>query len=195
MEAVAIAPPASPPEGLHSELLTRNSQLASCGLRPQPDGEHLLLADAHEYLVWLAVSRLYLDNIPNMQSSWVTMGPKIGQLALFYGANDMGSVMMEENVVSQAGSTFRLGEDEIRRLIADAGWVPQQRDQYYRPITTERRRAADNVPRDSSDPRRDRLRHSREGGNPGPRPVGDNRDPADGAFVPLTVSRWRVRGR
>ncbi len=106
--------------------------------RPVPDGEHLLLADAHEYLLMLALARLYLDNIPNMQSSWVTMGPKIGQLALFYGANDMGSVMMEENVVSQAGATFRLSEVEIRRLITDAGWTPQQRDQYYRPVTTPR---------------------------------------------------------
>jgi cyclic dehypoxanthinyl futalosine synthase len=109
--------------------------------RPRPDGKHLLLADAHEYLVMLALARLYLDNISNIQSSWVTMGPKIGQLALFYGANDMGSVMMEENVVSQAGATYRLSEDEIRRLISDAGWIPQQRDQYYRPITTERRSA------------------------------------------------------
>ncbi len=92
------------------------------------------MADAHEYLRLLAVARLYLDNIPNIQSSWVTMGPKIGQLALFFGANDMGSVMMEENVVSAAGTTFRLSEVEIRRLIADAGWTPQQRDQYYRPI-------------------------------------------------------------
>lgn len=109
------------------------------GGRPTPDGKHLLLADADEYLRWLAISRLYLDNVPNMQSSWVTMGPKVGQLALFYGANDMGSVMMEENVVSQAGASFRLSEDEIRRLITDAGWQPQQRDQYYRPIETERR--------------------------------------------------------
>jgi cyclic dehypoxanthinyl futalosine synthase len=102
--------------------------------RPIPDGKHLLLADAHEYLVMLALARLYLDNIPNIQSSWVTMGPKIGQLALFFGANDMGSVMMEENVVSAAGTTFRLNEAEIRRLITDAGWQPQQRDQHYRPI-------------------------------------------------------------
>jgi cyclic dehypoxanthinyl futalosine synthase len=92
------------------------------------------LADAHEYLTMLALSRLYLDNIPNIQSSWVTMGPKIGQLALFFGANDMGSVMMEENVVSAAGTTYRLDELEIRRLITDAGWRPQKRDFYYRPI-------------------------------------------------------------
>lgn len=102
--------------------------------RPLNDGKHLLLADAHEYLTMLALSRLYLDNIPHIQSSWVTMGPKIGQLALFYGANDMGSVMMEENVVSAAGTTYRLDEAEIRRLITDAGWRPQKRDYYYRPI-------------------------------------------------------------
>ena len=109
--------------------------------RRVPDGEHLYLAGAHEYLRMLAIARLYLDNIPNIQSSWVTMGPKIGQLALFFGANDMGSVMMEENVVSAAGTTFRLSEEEIRRLITDAGWTPQQRDQYYSPIDTSRRRA------------------------------------------------------
>jgi cyclic dehypoxanthinyl futalosine synthase len=102
--------------------------------RPVNDGKHLLLADAHEYLTMLSLSRLYLDNIPNIQSSWVTMGPKIGQLALFYGANDMGSVMMEENVVSAAGTTYRLNEPEIRRLISDAGWRPQKRDYYYRPV-------------------------------------------------------------
>lgn len=123
--------------------------------RPLPDGEHLLLADAHEYLVMLAIARLYLDNIPNIQSSWVTMGPKIGQLALFYGANDMGSVMMEENVVSQAGATYRLSENEIRRLITDAGWQPQQRDQYYRPIDTsaQRRASAADTRRAPSSPR------------------------------------------
>ncbi len=103
-----------------------------------PDGEHLYLADAHEYLRMLAIARLYLDNIPNIQSSWVTMGPKIGQLALLFGANDMGSVMMEENVVSAAGTTYRLDEAMIRRLITDAGWQPQQRDQHYRPINTQR---------------------------------------------------------
>jgi hypothetical protein len=72
-----------------------------------------------------------LDNVPSLQSSWVTMGPKIGQLALFFGANDMGSVMMEENVVSAAGTTYKLSEREICRLIRDAGWIPAQRDQYY----------------------------------------------------------------
>ena len=79
----------------------------------------------------LALARLYLDNIANIQSSWVTQGPKIGQLALFFGANDMGSVMMEENVVSAAGTTYRLGEEDLRRLITDAGWSPKKRNCYY----------------------------------------------------------------
>jgi cyclic dehypoxanthinyl futalosine synthase len=112
----------------------------------EPDGEHLCLASANEYLKMLAVARLFFDNIPNIQSSWVTMGPKIGQLALFYGANDMGSVMMEENVVSAAGTTYRLNEPEIRRLIEEAGWRPQQRDQYYRPINPQRPPAPAPVP-------------------------------------------------
>jgi cyclic dehypoxanthinyl futalosine synthase len=95
-------------------------------------GRVVRMAGADEYLRMLAIARLYLDNIPNLQSSWVTMGPKIGQIALFFGANDMGSVMMEENVVSAAGTTYKLNEREICRLIRDAGWVPAQRDQYYR---------------------------------------------------------------
>ena len=94
-------------------------------------GRVVRMAGADEYLRMLAIARLFLDNIPSLQSSWVTMGPKIGQLALFFGANDMGSVMMEENVVSAAGTTYRLSEREICRLIRDAGWVPAQRDQYY----------------------------------------------------------------
>jgi cyclic dehypoxanthinyl futalosine synthase len=94
-------------------------------------GRVVRMAGASAYLRTLAVARLYLDNIPSLQSSWVTMGPKVGQLALFFGANDMGSVMMEENVVSAAGTTYRLEAREICRLIRDAGLVPAQRDQYY----------------------------------------------------------------
>ncbi len=94
-------------------------------------GRVVRMAGADEYLRMLAIARLFFDNIPNLQSSWVTMGPKIGQLALFFGANDMGSVMMEENVVSAAGTTYKLESREICRLIRDAGWVPAQRDQYY----------------------------------------------------------------
>ena len=88
-------------------------------------------AGAESYLRTLAVARLFLDNVPSLQSSWVTMGPKIGQLALFFGANDMGGAMMEENVVSAAGTTYRLAVRELCRLIRDAGHVPAQRDQYY----------------------------------------------------------------
>ncbi len=94
-------------------------------------GRTVRLADANEYLRMLALSRLYLDNFRNLQSSWVTMGPKIGQLALFFGANDMGSVMMEENVVSSAGTTYCLSEEMICRIIRDSGWIPAQRNQYY----------------------------------------------------------------
>jgi cyclic dehypoxanthinyl futalosine synthase len=94
-------------------------------------GRVVRMAGAQEYLRTLAIARLFFDNIPSLQSSWVTMGPKVGQLALYFGANDMGSVMMEENVVSAAGTTYRLSEREICRLVRDAGWVPAQRDQYY----------------------------------------------------------------
>jgi cyclic dehypoxanthinyl futalosine synthase len=94
-------------------------------------GRVVRMAGADEYLRMLGIARLYFDNIPNLQSSWVTMGPKVGQLAMFFGANDMGSVMMEENVVSAAGTTYKLNEREICRLVRDAGWTPAQRDQYY----------------------------------------------------------------
>jgi cyclic dehypoxanthinyl futalosine synthase len=94
-------------------------------------GRVVRMAGATEYLRMLAIARLFFDNIASLQSSWVTMGPKIGQMALFHGANDMGSVMMEENVVSAAGTTYKLSEREICRLVRDAGWIPAQRDQYY----------------------------------------------------------------
>jgi cyclic dehypoxanthinyl futalosine synthase len=94
-------------------------------------GRVVRMAGADEYLRTLAIARLFFDNIANLQSSWVTMGPKIGQLAMFFGANDMGSVMMEENVVSAAGTTYKLAERDICRLIRDSGWIPAQRDQYY----------------------------------------------------------------
>jgi len=87
---------------------------------------------AHEYLRMQALSRLYLDNIPNIQSSWVTQGQEIGQIALKYGANDLGSIMIEENVVSQAGTTFRMGTADMQRLIRDLGYEPHQRDNWYR---------------------------------------------------------------
>ena len=86
---------------------------------------------AHEYLRMQALSRIYLDNIPNIQSSWVTQGQDIGQVALKYGANDLGSIMIEENVVSQAGTTFRMGVSDMQRLIRDLGYEPHQRDNWY----------------------------------------------------------------
>jgi cyclic dehypoxanthinyl futalosine synthase len=84
-----------------------------------------------EYLRTQALSRIFLDNIDNVQSSWVTQGAGIGQIALKYGANDFGSVMMEENVVSSAGTTFRLNAAEIESLIRGAGYEPRRRNNWY----------------------------------------------------------------
>jgi cyclic dehypoxanthinyl futalosine synthase len=89
-------------------------------------------ATAVEYLKMLALSRLYLQNILNIQSSWVTPGLKTCQLGLRFGGNDVGSIMIEENVVSAAGAHHRASEEELRRLIRDAGFVPKQRDTLYR---------------------------------------------------------------
>ncbi|NBR84566.1 MAG: CofH family radical SAM protein [Proteobacteria bacterium] len=87
---------------------------------------------AHEYLRTQALSRIYLDNLPSVQSSWVTQGQEIGQLALRYGANDLGSIMIEENVVSAAGTTHRMSVADMQRLITDLGFTPRQRDNWYR---------------------------------------------------------------
>ena len=89
-------------------------------------------ATAVEYLKTLAISRLYLDNILNIQSSWVTPGLKTCQIGLRFGGNDVGSIMIEENVVSAAGAHNRASEEELRRLIRDAGFIPKQRDTLYR---------------------------------------------------------------
>ncbi len=94
-------------------------------------------AGAFEYLRTQAVSRLYLDNVPNIQSSWVTQGSKIGQLALYFGANDMGSLMIEENVVSSAGTVHHLTLEQIKRAIRESGYVPRQRNVYYEYIDAE----------------------------------------------------------
>jgi cyclic dehypoxanthinyl futalosine synthase len=88
-------------------------------------------AGAYEYLKTNAVARLYLDNFPNIQSSWVTQGLKVGQLALYYGANDMGSLMIEENVVAEAGTVHYLTLDQIRGAIAEMGYQPRQRNVFY----------------------------------------------------------------
>ena len=98
--------------------------------------EHTAMADvppvgAFEYLRTQAISRLYLDNIPNIQSSWVTQGAKIGQLALLFGANDMGSLMIEENVVASAGTVHYLTLEQIKNSICELGYVPRQRNVFY----------------------------------------------------------------
>jgi cyclic dehypoxanthinyl futalosine synthase len=89
-------------------------------------------ATAVEYLQTLAISRIYLENFENVQSSWVTQGLKTCQLGLRFGGNDVGSIMIEENVVSAAGAHHRASEEELRRIIRDAGFVPKQRDTLYR---------------------------------------------------------------
>jgi len=100
----------------------------------QPDNtqlSHCRKLSSVEYLRTLALSRLVLDNVPNIQVSWVTMGPAIAQLGLFFGGNDFGSTMIEENVVQAAGVHFRLSRDEIHRLVEDAGFTPRQRTMDY----------------------------------------------------------------
>ncbi len=91
---------------------------------------------AHEYLKTLAVSRLFMDNIAHLQTSWVTQGKKIGQLGLHFGADDMGSIMIEENVVSAAGTLHRMSQDEMEHLIRAAGFAPRQRTNLYERIVT-----------------------------------------------------------
>ncbi len=91
-------------------------------------------ATAAEYLTTLAISRLYLDNFPNVQSSWVTQGLKVCQLGLRFGGNDVGSVMIAENVVKSAGVSNCTTEEELRRIIRDAGFIPKQRDTLYRTL-------------------------------------------------------------
>lgn len=108
----------------------------ACGAFAPKAGKMLRTAGAAEYLRMSAISRLFFDNIHSIGSSWVTMGPHTGQLALFFGASDMGSVMMEENVVSAAGTTHCLDAPLICRLIRDAGFVPAQRDNAYRLLKT-----------------------------------------------------------
>ena len=97
-------------------------------LRQIPDMEK---PSSNRYLRLLAVARLYLDNVPNIQSSWVTQGPYIGQMALMFGANDLGSTMMEENVVSSAGAAYKMAKSEMVHLIKDVGEIPAVRNTAY----------------------------------------------------------------
>jgi len=96
-----------------------------------PEMKEVATSGAFEYLKTQAVARLYLDNFPNIQSSWVTQGLKIGQLALLYGANDMGSLMIEENVVAAAGTVHYLSLEQIRDAITEIGYIPRQRNVFY----------------------------------------------------------------
>ena len=124
----------------------KNLQPSTFNLQPAPghftafiawtfQAEHTKLraptVGAHEYLRTQALARIYLDNFDNIQSSWVTQGLEIGQVALKFGANDLGSIMIEENVVSQAGTTFRMTVPDMHRLIKDLGYEPHQRDNWY----------------------------------------------------------------
>jgi cyclic dehypoxanthinyl futalosine synthase len=95
---------------------------------------HVPAAGSFEYLKTQAVSRLYLDNFANIQSSWVTQGLKIGQIAMLYGANDMGSLMIEENVVASAGTVHYLSLEQIRGAIRELGYIPRQRNVFYQLI-------------------------------------------------------------
>jgi cyclic dehypoxanthinyl futalosine synthase len=102
-------------------------------LQPEntPRMSHMQKTDAVDYLRTVAFARVVLDNVPNIQSSWVTMGMKIGQTALRFGCNDFGSLMIEENVVSAANTTHRTSIEEMERLIRDAGFTPARRRQDY----------------------------------------------------------------
>jgi cyclic dehypoxanthinyl futalosine synthase len=102
-------------------------------LQPEntPRMSHMPKTDAVDYLRTVAFSRIVLDNVPNIQSSWVTMGMKVGQTALRFGCNDFGSLMIEENVVSAANTTHRTSIEEMERLIRDAGFTPARRRQDY----------------------------------------------------------------
>ena len=100
----------------------------------QPDGTEMAgtpKTDSVTHLRTVAIARLVLDNVPNLQASWVTMGLKVGQIALKFGCNDFGSLMIEENVVSAAGTTHSTTIEEMRRCIVDAGFTPAQRRQDY----------------------------------------------------------------
>ncbi|MCX7666174.1 MAG: dehypoxanthine futalosine cyclase [Gemmataceae bacterium] len=105
-------------------------------LQPGHKMAHFPAVGSFEYLRTQAIARLYLDNIKNIQSSWVTQGAKIGQIALFFGANDMGSLMIEENVVASAGTVHYLTLEQIKSSIKEAGYIPRQRNVFYEYIDT-----------------------------------------------------------
>ncbi len=118
----------------------------------QPDNtdlSHIPHASPVEYLKTQAVARLYLDNFANIQASWVTQGLKIGQLGMLFGANDMGSLMIEENVVAQAGTVHFLTFGQIRDAIEELGFVPRQRNVFYELVGLEQEQRAVAANRDT----------------------------------------------
>ncbi len=115
----------------HEEAVEDGRIRSSRGTRESEFGRRVRMSGSTDYLGTQALSRLFLDNIYSIGASWVTMGPHIGQVALAFGANDMGSVMMEENIVSSAGTTYCLDEPVLCRLIRGAGFIPAQRDNVY----------------------------------------------------------------
>jgi len=113
---------------------SKNTKLQTLNSDPESSSGQTLNSFGVDYLKTLSISRLMLDNFDNIQASWVTQGAKVAQLALFFGANDMGSTMIEENVVKAAGVSFRMSEVEIRRIIEDAGFKPIKRNTFYQPV-------------------------------------------------------------
>jgi cyclic dehypoxanthinyl futalosine synthase len=113
-------------------------------LQPEntPEFQHMPKSDAVDYLRTVAIARIVLDNVPNLQASWVTMGLKVGQVSLRFGCNDFGSLMIEENVVSAANTTHRTTIEEIERHILDAGFTPARRRQDYSLIAAAAEHAA-----------------------------------------------------
>ena len=116
------------------------------------DMDHIPPTGSFDYLKTQAISRLYLDNFPNIQSSWVTQGLKIGQLALLFGANDMGSLMIEENVVAEAGTVHYLTLQQIRDTISELGYIPRQRNVFYELLDPEHEAVAIEANRRTTDP-------------------------------------------
>jgi cyclic dehypoxanthinyl futalosine synthase len=146
-----VSPPAAPPDSKAASKVSNDpaaiepAAAGTAAVRPGHftaficwtfQAEHTRLkaptVGGHEYLRTQALGRIYLDNFTNVQSSWVTQGQEIGQVALKFGANDLGSIMIEENVVSQAGTTFHMTVTDMERLIRDLGYEPRQRDNWYR---------------------------------------------------------------
>ncbi len=123
--ALSRGEPEQPPDGRFTAFITWPFQADGTSLRLRDD------TSAWRYLRLQALSRLYLDNIPNIQVSWPTLGPEIGEVALRFGANDFGSVMIEENVVSQAGAHFMLTAEQIEHHIRHAGFTPSRRNMQY----------------------------------------------------------------